>query len=57
MTVRLEVDEGGGRQGLGKVNVSVDDAGDGRRRERLRVILLVLDLFRIDFVSASTRSA
>lgn len=38
--------EGGGREGLWYVNVSVDEAGDGRRRERLRVILLLLELWR-----------
>ena len=46
MTVRLEVVEGGGREGLWYVNVSVEEAGDGRRRERLRVTLLLLELWR-----------
>ena len=49
--MRLDVVEGGGREGLWKVNVSVDDAGDTRRRERLRVTLLLLELWRIGLFS------
>ena len=53
LTVRLEVEEGGGLEEWWKVNMSDEEDGDARRRERLRFSFRFVEVCRFGAVSIS----